>query len=303
VSNVVADGGVSTNFACLFSYCPTEHTYELQKDGTSKSGKYGNLLVRLQLLEGQSEAVEEPGQSRENQEHGQSSNDRPDEPKLPLEDQVIDLFDEADHSAAKLSNVKGISVVENITDTVNTSTTIEHSDGFALVCGYVEQLMTIGDVVSKVGTELAATRPSLLTPAQLCFSDTPVGKPRMEYLERHSEGSSEISFIPDPFVSTFKAEIMSQSLIAQVHRDQKVQSLWETAADMLAFLKDTKLVIDEILVPIVSDMMKQIYHCAIFVREYSGGGFFSQSLRKRIFLVKVVLTHFGMIQNALRRTY
>jgi len=67
---------------------------------------------------------------------------------------------------------------------------------------------------------------------------------------------------------------MSQTLIAQVRRDQKVQSLWETAADMLAFLKDAKPVIDEILLPIVSDMMKQIYHCAIFVREYGGGGFF-----------------------------
>ena len=107
--------------------------------------------MRLQLLEAQSEVVQEPGQSRENQEHGQSSNDQPDEPKLPLEDQVVDLFDEADHCAAKLSNVKGMSVVENATDTVNTSITIEHSDGFALVCGYVEQLMKIGDVVSKVG--------------------------------------------------------------------------------------------------------------------------------------------------------
>lgn len=68
---------------------------------------------------------------------------------------------------------------------------------------------------------------------------------------------------------------MSQTLIAQVRRDQKVQSLWETAADMLAFLKDAKPVIDDILVSIVSDMMRQIYHCAIFVREYSGGGFFS----------------------------
>jgi hypothetical protein len=32
-----------------------------------------------------------------------------------------------------------------------------------------------------------------------------------------------------------------------------------------------------ILAPIVSDMMKQIYHCALFIREYGGNGFFSQS--------------------------
>ena len=99
-----------------------------------------------------------------------------------------------------------------------------------------------------------------------------MGKPRMEYYKRHSEGWSEI--LQPIFVTTFEAEIILQTLIAQMRRDQKVQSLWETAADMLAFLKDAKPVIDEILVPIVSDMMKQIYHCAIFVREYGGGGFF-----------------------------
>ena len=56
-----------------------------------------------------------------------------------------------------------------------------------------------------------------------------------------------------------------------------MQNLWATAADVLAFLKDAKLVIDMILAPIVSDMMKQIYHCALFIREYGGKGFFSQS--------------------------
>ena len=56
-----------------------------------------------------------------------------------------------------------------------------------------------------------------------------------------------------------------------------MQDLWATVADMLVFLKDAKLVIDMILAPIVSDIMKQIYHCAIFIREYGGKGFFSQS--------------------------
>ena len=234
--------------------------------------------MRLQFLEAQSKAVQESGQSHENQEHSQPSNDESDDLKLPLEDQVAELFDETDRSAAKLSDVKGMSLVENATDTVNTPVTIGESDGFALVCGYVEQLMKIGDVVSKVGTETAGKRPLSLMPSQICFSDTPMGKPRMEYLERYSKGSSEFLFI---LTMTLKAEIMSQTLIAQVLRDQKVQSLWGTAADMLAFLKDAKLIIDEILVPIVSDMMKQIYHCAIFVREYGGGGFFSKSRSKK----------------------
>ena len=64
-----------------------------------------------------------------------------------------------------------------------------------------------------------------------------------------------------------------------MRRDSKVQYLWGTAADMLGFLKDAKPVLDDILASIVSDMMKQIYHCAIFVREYGGEGFFSQLLQ------------------------
>jgi hypothetical protein len=79
--------------------------------------------------------------------------------------------------------------------------------------------------------------------------------------------SSHFRFTITLFV-VVEVETSSQTLIAQVHRDQKVQCLWETAADMLAFLKDAKPVLNDTLALIVSDMMKQIYHCAIFVREY-----------------------------------
>ena len=62
-------------------------------------------------------------------------------------------------------------------------------------------------------------------------------------------------------------------MIAQMDRDQRVESLWATAADMLDFVKHANCVVDEISAPIVSDMMKQVYHCAMFVREYGGKGF------------------------------
>lgn len=42
---------------------------------------------------------------------------------------------------------------------------------------------------------------------------------------------------------------------------------------MLDFLQDAKYVIDDNVMPVVSAMMKQIYDCAIFVREYAGKGF------------------------------
>jgi hypothetical protein len=135
-----------------------ENTYELQKQGTSKSGKYGTLLVSILVIKKQSEVIQEPGQSTENMECTESSKNQraahaSDEAKLPLEDQVVALFDQADCSADKLSNAKRMSVVENTADTVNDGIEVGDSDGFALVCGYVEQLVEIGDVVSKASTK------------------------------------------------------------------------------------------------------------------------------------------------------
>jgi len=47
---------------------------------------------------------------------------------------------------------------------------------------------------------------------------------------------------------------------------------------MLDVLKDDRdgRALDELSGSIVSDMMKQIYDCAMFVREYGGKGFLSQ---------------------------
>jgi hypothetical protein len=104
------------------------------------------------------------------------------------------LLDETDRSAAKLSNVKGMSVVENTTDTINVGATIGDSSGFAFVCGYVEELMKIGDTVSKVSTKTTTTRPLLLTLFQLYISDTPLGQPCMEHLKCHPKGSSPFLF-------------------------------------------------------------------------------------------------------------
>jgi hypothetical protein len=112
------------------------------------------LVVQLQLIKVESEIIQE-SPSTDDRERNASSNDqsatRPsDKAKLPLEDQVAGLFNEADRSAAKLSNAKGMSVIEDTTDTVDIGITMGDSDGFALVCGYVEKLMEIGDVVSQV---------------------------------------------------------------------------------------------------------------------------------------------------------
>ena len=68
-------------------------------------------------------------------------------------------------------------------------------------------------------------------------------------------------------------------------QDVNVKELWDQAADMLKFVEDANLVtrVDEILAPIISDMLIQIFHCASFVREYGRVGFLGQ------FLVKFLL--------------
>ena len=172
-----------------------ENTYELQKQGSSKSGKYGSVLVRLQLIEAQSDFLEVSVQSGGNREYTESSNYQAtaapsDKAKLPGDAPIV--FDEAQRSAAKLETVKGMSTFNNIAGTINTDTTIASVNGFALVCGYVETLMKIGDLVSEVNTGMTTTQPSLLMLFQFHVSGTPLGKPCMEYLKCHSKGLSVI---------------------------------------------------------------------------------------------------------------
>ncbi|KAJ7584026.1 hypothetical protein C8J56DRAFT_952444 [Mycena floridula] len=69
-----------------------------------------------------------------------------------------------------------------------------------------------------------------------------------------------------------------KTLIHQLDRDRKIQELWATAADMLSFLQEAQPVIEKSMLPTISAMMKQIYDCAIFVREYSGKGFLGRTL-------------------------
>jgi hypothetical protein len=68
-----------------------------------------------------------------------------------------------------------------------------------------------------------------------------------------------------------------------LERDKKTQEIWSTAADMLDFLTDAEVIIDTLkitpgLTEIVAAMMKQIYDCASFLREYAGKGFLRQLL-------------------------
>jgi hypothetical protein len=104
-------------------------------------------VVRLQLIEsGPAEASQAPRNSSAGVENTQTSTDQPDERELTLQDVCV-IAERADHSAAKLSNVKGVTIVGDISDGIVSMTS---SQCFALVCGYVEKLTGIGDELAKV---------------------------------------------------------------------------------------------------------------------------------------------------------
>ncbi|KAH7918358.1 hypothetical protein BV22DRAFT_910180 [Leucogyrophana mollusca] len=78
---------------------------------------------------------------------------------------------------------------------------------------------------------------------QFNCADPPVGCAHLERAQCHTEG-------------------------AQMDRGRKVHQLWSTTAAMLSFLNDTEPVIEQCQFRVVSEMMQQIYKCALFVREY-----------------------------------
>jgi hypothetical protein len=90
-----------------------------------------------------------------------------------------------------------------------------------------------------------------------------------------------------------------QSLIAQLDRDQRIQELWAAAADMLDFLKDSAVAVDSIPASVVEAMMKQIYDCALFVREYAGIGFLSACITVLLRLGVVLIVMFNNIKSGL----
>ena len=107
-------------------------------------------MVRLQVIKSApveaSQVPCNPGSSGVN--IAGTSTDQPDEETLALEDVCV-IAEEANHSAAKLSNVKGIAADRDIPDGVASMT---NSQCFGLVCGYVEKLTGIGDELAKVCT-------------------------------------------------------------------------------------------------------------------------------------------------------
>ena len=64
-------------------------------------------------------------------------------------------------------------------------------------------------------------------------------------------------------------------VVHQAALNRQIQELWETAADMLSFLQAAQPVIEPTMLPTVSDMMKQIHACAVFIMAYGKKGFIS----------------------------
>ena len=62
-------------------------------------------------------------------------------------------------------------------------------------------------------------------------------------------------------------------VVHQAALNRQIQEIWEAAADMLSFLQAAQPVIKPSLLPTVSDMMKQIHECAVFIMAYGEKGF------------------------------
>ncbi|KAH7918511.1 hypothetical protein BV22DRAFT_1100410 [Leucogyrophana mollusca] len=228
-------------------------TFQLHKEGSPR-GKIALTFERVSLREsapissqdagidasaGQSSSVVEPATRSQHEiavgvVEPVSQGANVDAPANPSPD-VVGAVDKAHRSVSGLTTPRVIGSVSGITGDVNAIEDVTGSAAFALVFGYVEQLVHIGGVLAEVHPWAALAW-------------------------------SVLSVIP-------------KTMSAQMNRDQKVQQLWSTAADMLSLLGDAKPVIEECQAPIVSDMMKQIYECALFVREYCGKGFAKRALR------------------------
>jgi hypothetical protein len=114
-------------------------------------------VLRLQLIKLSSEASERPGKSDEGVRVDEGSVGgraivQTDEGKLPLDNQVKIIAEYADRSAASLSNPKGMSTFGDTAACVDDVAAMTSSQGFSLVCGYVEKLIKIGEVVSEVNS-------------------------------------------------------------------------------------------------------------------------------------------------------
>ncbi|EGN96881.1 hypothetical protein SERLA73DRAFT_75730 [Serpula lacrymans var. lacrymans S7.3] len=223
-----------------------EDTYQLCKDG-SRTAKSGSIVVRLELVEDVSGPVfqsQDLALSHElkapvttsNEPSGREAARNSSNSTKP---EVLHATESAVKSANKPAHDQGASNAGMITSGVDNLESLSGTKCFDSVCGYVEKLTNIVDVVSEIHPYAKAAW-------------------------------SILGLIP---------KAGSIHLDAQLNRDQKIQGLWSTASDMLDFLDAAEPVIDEIQRPIVSNMLKQIHDCALFIQEYAGSGFCKRALR------------------------
>ncbi|ESK89390.1 hypothetical protein Moror_16233 [Moniliophthora roreri MCA 2997] len=92
-------------------------------------------------------------------------------------------------------------------------------------------------------------------------------------------------------------------VLAQLERDKQIEELWSTAVDMLDFLKNADTVIDDTVSPIVSAMLKQIYDCSNFIREYGGAGFIRRSAKGTFSNVNDIIKEFTDSFKTLRQRF
>lgn len=134
-------------------------TLKLQKrNAPGKLGKMYSLEVHLEVAITQSDSTDvnqNPEQFGSQKTQPMLSSDQPvavseDKVMPPQEDETSAVLDEVAHGPTSFSTIKGMSAIESGTGAMDATMTFMGTNSFAVVCGYVEKLMNIGDVAAQV---------------------------------------------------------------------------------------------------------------------------------------------------------
>ena len=136
-------------------------TLELQNQNhPRRPGKIYSLEVHLELVTPQSDTTnvnQDPRQSGIQEAQPIPPGDQLVEvaedkvmPPQDSNDETSAVLDEVARGSTNLSTVKGMSTIEIGTGAINTAVTFTGTNDFAAICGYVEKLVNIGNIMAEV---------------------------------------------------------------------------------------------------------------------------------------------------------
>ncbi|KDR74367.1 hypothetical protein GALMADRAFT_141414 [Galerina marginata CBS 339.88] len=139
------------------------------------------------------------------------------------------------------------------------------------------------DALEKAHTRLAAPHDSQLLPtmseALVTVSESDGLADVIDCVEKILEiGDAVAEAHPYAKAAWAVLSLIPKMVVHQAKLKRQIDELWETAADMLSFLRAAQPVIEPSLLPTVSAMMKQIHACAVYITNYGERGFIERNM-------------------------